>query len=219
MGVILETGPDEYRRTGLSTSLSSERYSDGYPCMCAALRSPPYLDERTRPLLTPSSNCRTACITAGILALPAQLKKTNYQTPSNGTDCAFQLGFNTPLHFFEFLKEHPQAAVQFNNHMSAYRQGRPSWMDPGFYDVPGMINADIIRDQDALLVDMGGSVGHDLSEFRRKWSDAPGRLVLQDLPEVLAQAKTMSLHPSIELMEHDFFTEQPVKGNSEAISL
>lgn len=158
-----------------------------------------------------TSNHRTACITAGILALPAQLKRTNYQNPSNGTDCGFQLGFNTPLHFFEFLKQRPEAAAQFNNHMSAYHQGRPSWMDVGFYDVPGLINVDI-GEQDALLVDMGGSVGHDLSEFRRKWPQASGRLVLQDLPEVVAQAKTMSLHPSIELMEHDFFTEQPVKG-------
>lgn len=96
--------------------------------------------------------------------------------------------------------------------MSAYHQGRPSWMDTGFYDVPGLTNP--VINEDTLLVDIGGGVGHDLSEFRRKWPDAQGRLVLQDLPDVLAQAKTMSLHPSIELMEHDFFTEQPVQGIS-----
>lgn len=83
-------------------------------------------------------------------------------------------------------------------------------MDVGFYDVPGLINP--VINEDTLLVDIGGSVGHELSEFRRKWPDAPGRPVLQDLPEVIAQAKTMSLHSSIELMGHDFFTEQPVKG-------
>lgn len=33
MGVIIETGPDEYRRTGFSISLMSERYSDAYACM------------------------------------------------------------------------------------------------------------------------------------------------------------------------------------------
>lgn len=88
-------------------------------------------------------------------------------------------------------------------------------MDVGFYDVPGLVSAEI-SNSDVLLVDMGGSVGHDLSEFRRKWPNAPGRLVLQDLAEVLAHARTKSLHPSIELMEHDFFTEQPVKGNSDS---
>lgn len=40
----------------------------------------------------------------------------------------------------------------------------------------------------------------------------PGRLVLQDLPEVVEQARGMFLHPRIELMAHDFFTEQPIQG-------
>lgn len=33
VGVILETGPNEYLRTGLSTSLMSQRYNDAYQCM------------------------------------------------------------------------------------------------------------------------------------------------------------------------------------------
>ncbi|KAJ5115004.1 hypothetical protein NUU61_000763 [Penicillium alfredii] len=187
MGVIIETGPDEYRRTGFSTLLSLQRYSDGFHCM-------------------------TACATAAIHALPAYLKKNGYCNPSNGKDCSFQIGFNTDLHFFEFLKETPEAAIQFNNHMSAYHQGRPSWMDVGFYDVPGLIKQANTGEQDVLLVDVGGNVGHDLSEFRRKWPNAPGRLVLQDLPEIIVRAKTVPLHSSIELAEHDFFTEQPIQG-------
>jgi hypothetical protein len=108
------------------------------------------------------------------------------------------------------MKENPEAASQFNNHMTAYHQGRPSWMDIGFYDVESLFSN--VGQDDVLLVDVGGSMGHDLSEFRRKWSGAPGRLVLQDLPDVVAQARTMQLNPSIEVMEHDFFTEQPIKG-------
>lgn len=157
-----------------------------------------------------NSLVRTNCITSGILALPAQLKKDGYANPANGKDCAFQRGFRTDLHFFEFMKENPEAASQFNNHMSVYHQGRPSWMDVGFYDVPSLFSN--VAQDDVLLVDVGGSMGHDLSEFRRKWSDAPGRLILQDLPDVVAQAKSGQLHPSIEAMEHDFFTEQPIKG-------
>ncbi|CAL5867997.1 uncharacterized protein PFLUO_LOCUS2220 [Penicillium psychrofluorescens] len=95
--------------------------------------------------------------------------------------------------------------------MSAYHQGRPSWMDVGFYDVPGLSQA-VENESDVLLVDMGGSLGHDVSEFCRKWPDAKGRLVLQDLPEVASQARQQSLHKSIDVMDHDFFTEQPVKG-------
>ncbi|CAI7623543.1 unnamed protein product [Penicillium viridicatum] len=185
MGVILETGPNEYRRTGISISLSLQRYNDAYPCM-------------------------TNCITSGVLALPAQLKEDGYANPANGKECAFQRGFRTDLHFFEFMKENPEAASQFNNHMSVYHQGRPSWMDVGFYDVPSLFSN--VAQDDVLLVDVGGGMGHDLSEFKRKWSDAPGRLVLQDLPDVIAQAKAGQLHPSVKAMEHDFFTEQPIKG-------
>ncbi|KAI9369373.1 S-adenosyl-L-methionine-dependent methyltransferase [Aspergillus egyptiacus] len=187
MGVIVETGPDEYRRNGFSTSLSAKRYSDAYPCM-------------------------TGCITFGLTSLPSHLKRTGYKNPSDGRNAAFQDGYRTSSHFFEYLKDHPEHAEQFNNHMTAYHQGRPSWMDVGFYPVESL-TADLnIASDDVLLVDVGGGVGHDLAEFHRKWPQIPGRLILQDLPEVLEQAKTMNPTPAIEKMSHNFFTEQPIKG-------
>ncbi|KAL4881812.1 S-adenosyl-L-methionine-dependent methyltransferase [Aspergillus karnatakaensis] len=189
MGVVAETGPDTYRRNGFSTSLSAKRYSDAYPCM-------------------------TGCITFGLTSLPAHLKKTNYANPSDGRNAAFQDGYRTESHFFEYLKDHPAHAEQFNNHMTAYHQGRPSWMDVGFYDVESLTRDVEIRSDDVLLVDVGGGVGHDLTEFRRKWPSIPGRLVLQDLGEVIGQAKAMNgaVGNEVEAVEHDFFTEQPVKG-------
>lgn len=87
-------------------------------------------------------------------------------------------------------------------------------MDVGFYPVPTLTEGTNITKDDVLLVDMGGSMGHDLSEFRRKWPQIPGRAVLQDLPEVVKQANSMNLPSSIETMSHDFFTEQPIKGMS-----
>lgn len=84
-------------------------------------------------------------------------------------------------------------------------------MDAGFYPVPDLV-MELKHADDILLVDVGGSVGHDLSEFHRKWPSMPGRLVLQDLPEVVEQARGMFLHPRIELMAHDFFTEQSIQG-------
>jgi hypothetical protein len=46
--------------------------------------------------------------------------------------------------------------------------------------------------------------------LRRKYPNAPGRLVLQDLPVVINAIQ--QLDPKIERMTHDFYTEQPVKG-------
>jgi hypothetical protein len=95
--------------------------------------------------------------------------------------------------------------------MGGYRQGRPSWMDDGFFPVQEkLINGFDPTDDGALLVDIGGSFGHDIGEFHRKFPYAPGRLILQDLPVVIDQIT--SLDSNIERMKYDFFTEQPIKG-------
>ena len=155
---------------------------------------------------------RTGTITAGLISLPAFLNKTNYRNPTDGNNSAFQLGFQTDLNFFSFLGANPHWVPLFNNHMSAYNQGHPSWMDVGFYPVSTLIEGAKHGDDDVLIVDIGGNRGHDLLEFKCKWPDAPGKLVLQDLPPMIEQAKTMDLPSSIEPMAHDFFTEQPIKG-------
>lgn len=144
--------------------------------------------------------------------MPEFLKKTNYANPTSPTDTPYHLGHDTNLTIFEEIQQDPVLSRQFNNHMAAYAQGRYRWMDHGFYPVQKqLIDGTSISDQDVLLVDVGGSFGHDLLDFRRKWPDVPGRLVLQDLPEVVASVQNLD-EPSIDVMGHDFFTEQPVKG-------
>lgn len=101
--------------------------------------------------------------------------------------------------------------MDFSLHMGGYRQGRPSWMDKGFFPVQERLIEGFDNSEDAaMLVDIGGNVGHDIDEFRRKWSSAPGRLINQDLPEVIAQIK--DLDPKIEKMAYNFHQEQPIKG-------
>lgn len=92
--------------------------------------------------------------------------------------------------------------------MGGYRKGKASWMDPGFYPTEQLGLA--VKADDVLLVDVGGGLGHDLEELKAKHPQLPGRLVLQDRPEVVRQVQHVS--KGIELMEHDFFTEQPIKG-------
>ena len=114
---------------------------------------------------------------------------------------------------FAYLQAHPPMGPQFNHHMGGYSQGRPSWMDEGFFHVRERLIEGAKPDGDTvLLVDIGGSIGHDLAEFKTKHPNASGRLVLQDLPAVLGQIA--SLDEGIERMAYDFHTEQPVKGMS-----
>ena len=65
-------------------------------------------------------------------------------------------------------------------------------------------------DDEVLVVDIGGSQGYDLMSFRKQNPHLPGRLIVQDLPETLARIN--SPLPGIEMMAHDFFTPQPIRG-------
>lgn len=136
--------------------------------------------------------------------------KTGYQEPNDMSDGPLQYAYGTKNHCFAHLMANPPYGQQFNSHMGAYRQGRPPWID--FYPVKERLveGFDGGAPDAALLVDIGGSLGHDIDEFRRKNAGAPGRLVLQDLGAVIAQIE--DLDPKIERMEYDFYTEQPVKG-------
>ncbi|KAH6866914.1 S-adenosyl-L-methionine-dependent methyltransferase [Alternaria rosae] len=94
-----------------------------------------------------------------------------------------------------YLDTHPLLGQQFNNHMSGYRQGRPSWMDANFYPVQDQLIDGMDNSKDAvLLVDIGGGYGHDVQDFRTKYPQRFG--------------------PSIECMEYDFHTGRPLKATS-----
>jgi hypothetical protein len=123
----------------------------------------------------------------------------------------FQQAHNTEKSFFEFLYSRPRSAEQFHHAMDGFQQGQARWFDPGFYPVAeSMIAGADTMDPDAvLLVDVGGSTGHDITRFHQRHPDVPGRLVLQDLPEVV---EGVELGPGIEVIGRDFFVEGTVKG-------
>ena len=94
------------------------------------------------------------------------MAKTNYATPADVQAGPYQYAFNTKMNMFEYMQAHQPLGKQFNHHMGGYRQGRPSWMDPDFYPVEDRLIKDMENSSDAaLIVDVGGSLGHDLQEF------------------------------------------------------
>ncbi|CAD6587022.1 MAG: hypothetical protein ASARMPREDX12_002571 [Alectoria sarmentosa] len=188
MGSIYETGSNEYVPTPLSKALKEPIYRDAYPTMFD-LSGPSFF------------------------ALPEYLSKSQYQNPDNPIDGAFQLGHGTKNHLFEYVSQRPECSTQFQNHMAGYRTGRPSWMDPNFYPVEENLVEGTSTEHDAVfIVDVGGGKGHDLQELYRKHPKLPGKSVLQDTKGVIEEAETSGLDPKIVLMEHDFFTKQPVIG-------
>lgn len=61
----------------------------------------------------------------------------------------------------------------------------------------------------ALLVDIGGNIGHQCAEFKSRFPKIPGRVILEDLPGPISMARTTV---GVEKRVHDMFTPQPIIG-------
>ncbi|KAJ8062109.1 hypothetical protein OCU04_008670 [Sclerotinia nivalis] len=139
------------------------------------------------------------------LALPLFLKKTSYQNPTNELHTAFQDAWETPLHAFAWFGEHPDHLAPFNDYMALRREPQLSWLT--VYPVGEEVQD--ISPQRPLYVNVGGGVGHQCAQFKERYPDVPGRVILQDLPHSIAEAlKT----PGVENLVHNFFDPQPIKG-------
>ncbi|KIW70707.1 hypothetical protein PV04_02951 [Phialophora macrospora] len=114
---------------------------------------------------------------------------------------------------------HPvwEIMAQFPDRLRAFQLGFMSQEDSvpiiGFYDFSALYNPDTDGDR-ATLVDVGGGQGQSIIQILKAFpSLRPDRMVLQDLPEPIAQAKESKLLPEgVTAMVHDFWTPQPVKA-------
>ena len=142
--------------------------------------------------------------------MPAYFGQTGYKNPTDAMEGPFQHAYG-PGHFFTWMSARPDIMEAFHQYIFAQRSERPSWVDEGFYPVHDRLIKGMETDGDrSALVDLGGGAGYCLEEFRSKVPDWKGRLVLQEQESVLEQAS--GLDGRIELMAHDFFTPQPIKG-------
>lgn len=103
--------------------------------------------------------------------------------------------------------------------MEGCQQGQAFWADPNFYPVEQRLlqgfpaketQVPLPSERPVLLVDVGGSMGHDLKRFIEVHPTAPGRFILQDLPQVIEKVAIQDMR--IEAVPHDFHNPQPVRG-------
>lgn len=137
------------------------------------------------------------------------LQGNGFQNPTDPMHAAFQIVHKHEGHAFQWYSAKPERLSQFQNHMSGYSLSREKWMGIGCVPLDEVLGKDV-EPNEVLLVDVGGGTGHDIVEFYDRYTDPPGRLVLQDLPDVIASVK--DIPKAVEPMVHDFFTEQPIKG-------
>lgn len=152
-----------------------------------------------------------------VFKIPEYFRKKGYESPQDSASGIFQYSYQTNDSFFEWIAARPQLQKAFDNHIASHRAGHIGWMHPTFYPVDARLaKGSRTSEKDALVVDIGGSLGHDILEFHTMFPHLPGRLILQEQPQVIRQAKANGLPQKIELMAYNIFESQPIKGNSNA---
>ncbi|KAI1138503.1 S-adenosyl-L-methionine-dependent methyltransferase [Hypoxylon sp. FL0543] len=183
LGVVKEISQEEYAPTAITKALVDRALLGGYQFMFSGA-------------------------TRSLVNMPFYLEKTGFKNVE-GPPGPFQDAHDTDDNMFQWLIKDPPMMVNFNAFMTGQRVDRKQWFD--FFDVEDILLNGAKMDPDAtLLIDIGGGEGHDISEFHKRYPDAPGRLVLQDLPPVIDSVQELT--PKVERQKYDFFQPQPVKG-------
>lgn len=134
------------------------------------------------------------------------------------TPVQYPTGDSGKMSFFDMMKRDDQFKG-LEGLMKVWLNGRPHWSDEGagFYPIRKRLIEGADKSPDAaFLVDVGGGHGQDFPRLLANVpeTDIPGRLVLQDQPHVIAEITESSLPASVEKMGYDFFTPQPIQGES-----
>jgi hypothetical protein len=184
LGVFRETDIETYESTPISQLLTAPPLIGGYQFMFHYA-------------------------TLSVANLPRYMEKTGFKDV-NEAPGPFQDCHNTEDGMFPTLMKNPEMMSNFNNFMSGSIAMRPNWFNT--FDAQSIVLDGAKKDdpEAVLLVDIAGGEGHDVAAFQKAFPDAPGKLVLQDLPPVIDNIK--ALDNKIVRQKIDFFQEQPVKG-------
>lgn len=144
----------------------------------------------------------------GAYALPEFLQKTGWKNPEDYHNSAFHLGANTNLGFWEYLEADPEKLQAFNNGMRS--QATVKAFDSS-YPFEAELNRAPVKEQEVVLVDVGGGRGHALERVKQRFPTLKGRLVLQDQKAVIEDALNGGLSSEIEAQPASFFEPNPVQ--------
>ncbi|KAL9073516.1 MAG: hypothetical protein Q9157_004721 [Trypethelium eluteriae] len=176
---------------------------------CALVRMSGYYSLQYR-LTSCSSGTHSWDQGVGTMAsMPQYFRINGYRCPTDPLDGSFQYAFQTKQEAFSYWHQFPSILGNFNTFMQGVRGSRPQWIE--WFPVRERILAGFEERQDAvLLIDVAGGRGHDVEAFKHKFSEVKGKLILQDLPAVISDIKT--LDEDIQRQEYDFFTPQTIQG-------
>ena len=109
---------------------------------------------------------------------------------------------------WEYLNQYPERLSVLNSAMVANSKANPWTVE--LFPFESELQNFQTNNETVLLVDIGGGKGHVAAQVRALISQLPGKLILQERPEVLAEI--IEPLPGVEKMEYDFYTHQQVQG-------
>lgn len=145
-----------------------------------------------------------------VFSLPDLLQSTEYKDPTGVMPTALSKAHHTGKHAYAWLGENPWALKLTLAYMKVQFESRPSFFD--VLDFQARFGTDSTSSA-VLFVDIGGSTGSQSLKFRQRYPSLPGRVIIQDRPEVIQKAKlALDKTANIELEVYDIFTPEPIKG-------
>ena len=147
--------------------------------------------------------------------LPEYLASIKYRNPADPEHALFHYALDTNLNMFQWLKTQPEQLAMFSAYMAAATkirgrslQNTISSLFPKEDPDQASREVTIMKDR-VLLVDVGAGRGQALRDVTAERPDLVGRMIAQDLPEVISGREDVA---GVEVMSHNFFEPQPVKG-------
>lgn len=145
-----------------------------------------------------------------VFSLPDLLQSTKYKDPTGVMPTALSKAHHTEKHAYAWLGENPWALKLTLAYMKVQFESRPSLFD--VMDFQARFGTDSTSSA-VLFVDIGGSTGSQSLKFRQRYPSLPGRVIIQDRPEVVQKAKlALDKTANIELEVYDIFTPETIKG-------
>ena len=150
-----------------------------------------------------------------MVKLPEYLASINYHNPTDPSNSLFHFTNQTKLNMFEWLKTQPEQLANFSAYQAAATKIQEKSLKSSISSLfPVQEGVNILSEHEdpaleILLVDVGGGRGEILEEVRVQRPDLKGRMVVEDLPEVVEGRKPAN---GIEIMPFNFFDPQPIKG-------
>ena len=147
--------------------------------------------------------------------MPAYFAKKKWRNPQRNNHGPFQHAHGR-VHSWGWLAKRPEIFKGLQDYtLYQYLYSQPKWTDPGFYPVHERLIHGLSLDGDkSALVDVGGGSGLCLDTFSKDVPEWKGRLVLQERESMTKhiRMKLDRLNPRIQVMTHNFFEPQPIKG-------